>query len=241
MKREESVQRYNNLSRMINCFICFAGFLFTIYGNLDIDHNMPFNIVWWISPKKFFFITNSTLLLSTIAFAMSGFTYGVSARYKSKVIASHILACALSAEVLICLIFWPIFWSNPNLVFPLASLEGPQRISLFCNLCMHALPSVFLFATYALDPRINPPSYNGLLLYIAYITVLSAAFYQINGYWRYKVLKVLPKPALFALPIVLFFAGCFTVRCMYFAKLKVRRSKMFEKLTKIASFNSVLV
>lgn len=214
--------------KKINYIVSLVGIILTIYGNLDIDRSRALGIVCWISPKKFFFVTNFTLLLSTVSFVLSGATYGMNSSRKVKMFASYVLSCVVSAEVIICCVFWPIFWYNPRLVFTSSSLSGLHKIGLFSNLCAHTFPCVLLFMLYVLDEIDAPPNIIGLGLYTGAVSLILVLFRVIYKRWRYMILNIIQGKVLLFLPLLMLFVGSITLHGLYQLKKKARKSRLFK-------------
>lgn len=227
-------RRAQNRLGIIHRFICLVGVVLSIYGNLDVDRNRILNVSYSIQPEKFFFITNSTLLLSTVSFVLAYFTQ-TSQNVRLKYVSRQLVTCTLCAEMMISLSFWPVFIYNPHLIFPSELIEeGPRQVSLFANLCMHAFPGILLFCIFVLDNITKYPIYKELAVYILFITGLSFAFYKKKGYWRYKILGNLPEPLVYALPLILFLLSCGVIWVIYRIKRKARESKIFKNIIQMS-------
>ncbi|EIJ93476.1 uncharacterized protein NEPG_01818 [Nematocida parisii ERTm1] len=205
----------------LNNIICIIGMCISIYGLLDISHTNYFNVKMNISIKKFFFITNSTLLFSFISFLMTLITQYTD-KFNIRVISAHITSTVLSSEILIFLIFWPIFVYNPNLVFPKSSLYGDTKITLFSNLCMHAFPCLLLFISYILNNTLITPGYTYILYYTAYTIIISCIYKYINGYYRYNILNKYNK-YIIIVPIISYIMIYMINSIIYIVKIRVRQ------------------
>lgn len=232
MKGETPDKQLKKHLKGINYAVSLVGVIITIYGNLDVDNSRMFGISWWITPKKLFFITNFTLLLSTLSFILTGVTYTMNLSSRAKKLSSCLLSCLVSAELIIFCTFWPIFWCNPKLVFPSRSLNGVHRIGLFSNMCAHALPVLILFASYVLDETSSPPSIIGLSVYTVCITIVSGIFRFTHGRWRYMALSLLPSAALLVFPFFVLFIGWIASCWVYKMKLKAKRSGIYNTFVK---------
>ncbi|KAH9386575.1 uncharacterized protein NEMAJ01_1471 [Nematocida major] len=228
MNERGMIKEKSEHTNIINGILCALGGAVCTYGSLDVDHDKLLGVSWWISGSKLFFITNMSLVISLVAFVLAGITY----KRKNdgfKKACRELMVCMLSAEVLIMLVFWPIFWACPAAVFPRALREGPQRVGMLANICMHGLPAVLLLGTYIMDACLAPPGKLGMGCYVAFVTGLSMSFYKIRGFWRYRILSKFSTYLLVLIPFILFVAGCLIAKALHQLKLKVRRSRAFRK------------
>ncbi|EHY66156.1 hypothetical protein NERG_00852 [Nematocida ausubeli] len=227
METHQSNRKLSNHLSLINSVASGVGIATTVYGNLDVACNNYFNVDLAINPKKFFFVTNSTLLFSFFAFCMS-ITVPYISNNKMHTLSAHLTSTILTAELLISIIFWPIFRYNPNLVFPKSSIYGPRRISMFANLCMHAFPCVLLFITYIANKATHKPSIAWSALYISYIVTISYIYYYTYGHWRYRIMDKISSyvPLFFVFLGVLFWI---THRKLYWIKVKVYSHYQIDK------------
>ncbi|KAI5191856.1 hypothetical protein NEMIN01_1711 [Nematocida minor] len=193
------------------------GLVVSIYGNLDFGRPLRLRSKGFIEFfERFYHLTHIGLLLTSISFLM-GMLYRRQKRYDEnsrisktlKVLYMDILAITVTAECFIPLIFWVLWHIDESSVVTKSSYVGEDTISLFFNLCMHGLPTIFLlveFFTFEFLGRRGHYLFL-FLFFMLYIGVMYL-FNIKTGEWPYGIVGTLAGPYR-----ITFFAACFAVLC----------------------------
>ncbi|OAG29314.1 hypothetical protein NEDG_01387 [Nematocida displodere] len=213
----EAATRGRNKTWVTNT-LCL-GVVLCIYGNMDPDASSFFGVSFTsFSFRRFWYITNLTLGFSTLALSLrvcldlwSAWGGGGSHPEKEKLEEMHscLVSVMMVAETIISVIFWPLFFHNPELFFAAARVTGPRAIGIFPNICMHGLPVLFLGVDYFTDPNIRGRRYNkSLAAYWGVCAAVLVLYYQQFRRWRYALISKVPgwcrAPALLVILLVMY-------------------------------------
>ncbi|KAI5181274.1 hypothetical protein NEOKW01_1493 [Nematocida sp. AWRm80] len=203
--------------RIVNSVL---GILVTMYANLDIGKPLRLRSVGLVGfVKRFYHLTHIGLLLSTITFMMAVVVRKIE---KSPVkgrnsilmisIYNHLLALVITAECFIPVLFWILWHIDESTVVRKQDYVGEDTISLFFNLCMHGIPSVFLLVEFMLfDFKTSRKHYLSLaVFFLVYLGIMGLFYYETGG-WPYNIINT------FGVPVkIAFFAGCFMILCVIY-------------------------
>ncbi|KAI5185071.1 hypothetical protein NEHOM01_0576 [Nematocida homosporus] len=235
-----SVER-KRMEDMLISSALVVGVILGVYGNLEVDDRCWLGVSWLVQMKKFWYITHFSLLLATI-----GMGFGACCRLRR--LAGWPVSCwmeewhlllvsvLLPVEVVVAGLFWPVWWYDPHLVFSRRSLVGCHAPGVLYNVCTHGLPVLFLGLDYLFLEVSKEKRYRWELAgYAGLVAVLCVGHRVVYGYWRYRILKVLPGWGLPLGGLVLggvllgVHEGCARIRSRYF-RYWVRRREIMKEI-----------
>ncbi|KAI5190349.1 hypothetical protein NECID01_0941 [Nematocida sp. AWRm77] len=207
---------------LIWCNIAVGGVL-SVIGNLQQNPSKFLGVDLAIAPSNFWFISNFTLLLCTICLVLRAvneiraikeantnrniITFD---RKKRAIVVTEekpvvrreqdaleklqasLTGVVLCAEIFIVCVFWPLFLTVPHLLLGKAACAS---MIMFVNLCMHALPAIYMSIDYFTNPIYTPHRVHkrNVGVYVACCTVLMVMFRLLDERqrWRYSGLRYL--------------------------------------------------
>ncbi|KAI5173151.1 hypothetical protein NEFER03_2120 [Nematocida sp. LUAm3] len=168
----------------------------SIYGNLDIGKPLRMRSKSFKEfILRFYHLTHIGLVMSLITFL-----YGliISHRKRNKAITWPIfealyidlLALTITTELFIPIIFWTLWVVDAGNVVETENYFGEDSISLFFNMCMHGIPSIFLLIEFFLSDFIpSRAHYLELLVFFLFYIGIMQLFYNSTGSWPYKIIE----------------------------------------------------
>ncbi|KAI5181275.1 hypothetical protein NEOKW01_1494 [Nematocida sp. AWRm80] len=219
---------FQNLLLLLGTGLC-------ILGSLDPSSHSVLGASISFTFRKMWFITHFSLVLSIATLIVSLVervlrSRGIEVKWLSKM-HSVMVSVMCTAEILILLLFWPLFLINPALVFTKANLVGPHAIGLFMNMCMHLFPAVFLMIDF-IDTKEAPANTTWYMVgYVAMITLLSLGYFLIHNQWRYKALALFPWYFKLIIPVILVVLGVMVLSVITEIKNQVINHQKQKELT----------